>query len=244
MDIQQIIDQDQFPNMNTDMLAVKTIGRGMIRNEAEAFLLAPFVADLKQEYFHTFEEFPDGETRASYEDLDIQTVRHQSNLTFQLYDEGHLRMELEEASAITIRASEISPEIPHVSGTKLGSDKGMCIMEILLVATCDGRPNDGPADLHQPELQTYMTHRGRLFHSNISWEEDDNLDDEPELDGTYTIRSRTLLPTREMPSEEELLDLMMATYTIMGLRLMGELTGHHPLAASWRPEEEDENLGD
>ena len=243
MDIQQIIDQDQFPNMNTNMLAVKTIGWGMIRNKAEALLLAPFVAELKQEYFYRFEEFPDGETKASYEDVDIQTIRHQSDFTFQLYDEGRLRTEMEEARAIIIKASELSPEIPHVSGTKLASDKGMRIMEILLMATCDGRPKDGPAHLHQPELQTYMTHRGRLFQSNISWEEEDGLDDEPELDGTYTIRSRTLLPTREMPSQEELLDLMMASYTIMGLRLLGELPGHHPRAASWRPEAE-ENPGD
>lgn len=88
-----------------------------------------------------------------------------------------------------------------------------------------------------------MTHKGRLFHSNISWEEDDDIDDEPELDEieSYTIRSRTLLPTYEMPSQEELLDLMMASYTIMGLRLLGELPGHHPLAASWRQEEEEDD---
>ena len=154
MDTQQISDQNQFPSMHTDMLAVTTIGQGMIRNEAEALLLAPFVAELKQRNFCRFEEFPDGEIRASYEDFDIQTVRHQSQFTFQLYDEGDLRTELEEASAVIIRASELSPRIPHVSGTKLASDKGMCIMEILLVGTCDRRPKDGPADLHQPELQT------------------------------------------------------------------------------------------
>ena len=32
--------------------------------------------------------------------------------------------------------------------------------------------------------------------------------------------------------------------TSMGLRLQGELPGHHPIAACWRPEEEDENPGD
>ena len=76
--------------MNTDMLAVTTIGRGMIKNEAEALLLAPFVAELKQKHFYRFEEFSDGETMTSYKDLDIQTIRHQSKFTFQLYDEGHL----------------------------------------------------------------------------------------------------------------------------------------------------------
>ena len=201
--------------INADLMVITLFGQGAIRSETEAQELARRTG----RELVNFTASPLGIHETVTEDMTLESDWRQTNLMFVLEDLGNLRAEMEWATRTILEAVKISPQPHRGPDVPWSFDQGIEIIRIHLCMTANCIPQGEP---EEPEMDTYQTEGGTSFHNSLRWERMDDLP-EDETDAWYNHWSTSILPVRKMPEEQELLAVIMGTYTVAGLRLLGDM---------------------